>query len=286
MAMEEVIMSSDINRRPFALFAVLALVMAMLAGCDDSTTNPGPDPGENNDTGSVMLKFQISTTAGTSPFVLDSMYTSESGTEYKVTKFLYYIYGIMLVDSMGNSISVPMINADSTPVNYNTALVDYRKPETMTLRVLAKRGSYSGIRLAVGIPQYDSAGNMLNHVDASAMEYPLNVDADMYWGWKSGYIFLKIEGRSRAGDSLLPFFYHVGDDSRFMPMSLDMPFTVKGDGSTVRTLAVNVNRLFVTPFGAHSPNIVGTLTERITHGGPTADLVSGNVRGSGFMTLK
>lgn len=286
MVMEEVTMNSDINRRPFALLAAFALVLGTLAGCDDSTTNPGPDPGENNDTASVLLKFNVSTTVGNTPFVLDSMYTSEAGTEYKVSKFLYYVYGIMLVDTLGNSIPVPMVNADSTPVLYNTVLVDYRKPETMSLQVLAKRGPYRGVRLAVGIPQFDSAGNMVNHVDASAMEYPLNVDADMYWGWKSGYIFLKIEGRSRSGDTLLPFFYHVGDDSRFMPISMDMPFTVKGDGSTVRTLAVNVNRLFVTPFGQHSPNMAGTLSERVTHGGTTADIVSGNAKSSGFMTLK
>lgn len=277
-------MNSDINRRPFALLAAVAMVMGLLAGCDDSTTNPGPDP--SNDTASVLLKFNISTTVGTAPFVLDSMYTSEGGTEYKVSKFRYYVHGIMLVDTAGNSISVPMINADSTPVLYNTALVDYRMPETMSLSVLTKRGPYRGVRLALGIPQFDSAGNMFNHVDASTMEYPLNVDADMYWGWKPGYIFLKLEGRSRSGDTLLPFFYHVGDDTRFMPISLDMPFTVKGDGSTVRTLAVNVNRMFVTPFGLHSPNPAGIMTDRVVHGGPTADIVSGNIKGSGFMTLK
>src|SRR5690606_13972400 len=97
-----------------------------------------------------------------------------------------------LIDTAGNNVAAALVDTDNQPLKYNTTLVDYRRPETLTLRVLAPRGSYTAVHLTVGIPQFDAEGNMLNHVDASTMEYPLNVDTDMYWGWKVGYVFLKI----------------------------------------------------------------------------------------------
>lgn len=262
-----------------------AIVMMAAAGCGDSGTQP--DPGNNpNDTARVVLTFDISTKAGAALFEMDSTVTSEGGIEYTVSKLQYYVHGVSLIDTTGNNVAVELVDTAQQPVMYNTWLVDYRRPETLTLRVLARRGKYNGVRFSVGIPEFDSSGNMLNHVDASTMEYPLNVDADMYWGWKPGYVFLKIEGNARNKGPWLPFYYHIGGDERLMAMDLQSPLIVAANGTTRRTLEVNVNRLFVTPFGHNSPNLVGELKDRIAHGGETIDIVALNAVTSGFITLK
>lgn len=277
------------NKRYHPMTALLGAAITMMAftGCGDSGTQPGPNDGNNpNDTARVILTFDISTRGGNVPFEMDSTIASEGGIEFSVSKFLYYVHGISLIDTAGNSVAAEMVDTAKNPVKYNTWLVDYQKPETLTLRVLARRGKYNGLRFALGVPSVDGAGNMLNHVDASTMEYPLNVDADMYWGWKPGYVFLKIEGNARDKGPWLPFYYHIGGDDRLMQMELQSPLNVAGNGSTRRTLEVNVNRLFVTPAGQNSPNMVGELKERIAHSGETIDIVARNATGSGFITLK
>lgn len=271
-------------RQALALLSAPLLGLMLLAGCADD--NPAqPDP-VDTDTAWVPMTFNIRTVAGATPFALDSMLTSESGISYKISKLIYYIQGINLVDTAGQSVAVEMVDNAEKPLPYNIALVDYALPESMTIRVLAPRGNYKGLNLTVGVPLTDASGQELNHVDASAMEFPLNVDADMYWGWKAGYIFLKAEGRAQSDKEWLSFFYHLGDDKRIMPVRINEPFTVAKGGASSSTLEVNVNKLFVTPIGEHSPNMIGEMADRMAHGGTAADIMSRNVINSGFITLK
>ena len=283
-----VIMNRNRSHSVRALLGTSLLALALLAGCSDEPAGPGGNQ-EDTDTARVMMTFNVRTMAGTAPFALDSTFTSDAGIDYKVSKFIYFIHGITLIDTAGRSVLAELVNVVDTtrvPRPYNIALINYEQPETMTLRVLVPRGKYTGIRYSIGVPMFDASGVMLNHMDASTMEYPLNVDSDMYWGWKPGYIFLKIEGSARDKGDWKTFFYHIGDDKRLIMVSHDAPFTVAKGNASSRTLEVNVNRLFVTPTGQHSPNIVGTMEERTTHGGATADIVAGNATNSGFITMK
>lgn len=54
------------------------------------------------------------------------------------------------------------------------------------LRGFAPAGDYSGLSFEVGVPAE------LNHLDALSAPSPLNLNA-LYWNWRMGYIFTKIE---------------------------------------------------------------------------------------------
>ena len=117
--------------------------------------------------------------------------------------------------------------------------------------------------------------------------YPLNIDAGMYWAWKIGYVFFKIEGTAMVGDSLRGFFYHVGDDTRFSTLTFPTAITVTRSAQPPVTVGVDVNRLFVTPMGDIGPDFASTNTaERIAHSGTYIDMVLSNMRFSGVFTVQ
>ncbi len=269
---------------PSRITYIVPLLLAMLAACaDDPTTPPGTTPA---DTAAVMFTFNVRAFAGDKPVVFDSVMTSESGAQYKVSRFRFYACAPSLIDSNGATVAAAFVDTSGKPIRYGVTLVDQENPATMVVRVMAKRGTYKGLAFAIGVPLLDSAAQPLNHGDASTKEYPLDVDADMYWGWNPGYIFLKIEGRSYVLNTWEQFYYHVGDDKRYMRITANGQFSVRGTGTNSATLHVNVNKLFVTPDGQHRPNLVGAIGDRIANNGPQTDVVAGNAQGSGFMTVE
>lgn len=274
-------------RRYSILLASFAFSLLLLGvnGCSDST--PSNPPGGNPpDTTSVLTSFKIQTVSGALPFALDSTMVSEKGISYKVSKFRFYMSEFTLLDSTGASIPATLLDATGKPVPYNLILADYEIPESLQLRFMAKPGNYRGVKFTVGVPLLNAKGDSLNHTDASVNLYPLNVDADMYWTWKAGYIHFKIEGRAYVkADSLVPFIYHVGDDKRVSHVTLNSPIEISAARNSA-TLLADANRLFVTPGGNHLPNMIGTPGERLADSGHWTDTVSVNLAGSGFFKLK
>lgn len=265
--------------------AFIAVSLLTLAACSNQEPTAPPKPG-NTDTAAVMLTINFKTSVGTTPFAFDSTMTSESGANFKISMLRFYVTQPRLIDSAGAQVAVQFVDTAGKPIPYGIALVDHAKQESLTLRVMAKRGTYKGLDFSIGVPLLDEAGNALNHGDASTKEYPLDVDADMYWGWNPGYIFLKVEGRAQIVGKWEPFYYHIGDDKRFMTIKTTGPVKITGDGKARTTLLVNVNRLFVTPGGDHKPNIVGGLSDRIANNGIQTDVMATNVVSSGFITLE
>jgi len=66
-------------------------------------------------------------------------------------------------------------------------------------------GTYRGVRFAVGVP------DALNHADATVADAPLNVTG-MYWSWRSGYKFLRLDVRAARENGASPstWLVHVG----------------------------------------------------------------------------
>lgn len=120
-------------------------------------------------------------------------YTNDLGQAYTVTKFKYYIGKIKLEGINGNS-----YNGDAY------YLVDEEDPDTKTI-VLDKvtAGEYSAMSFIIGV---DSANNC-----SGAQSGDLDPVKGMFWTWNTGYIFLKLEGRSPASAEPGHFFeLHIG----------------------------------------------------------------------------
>jgi hypothetical protein len=262
----------------------IAGVALMSSGCETPTTPPDTGNTTPTDTTRVMTTFKLHAMSGTTPLVLNTPVTMETGAECKISMLRFYVSRFYLLDSTDKMVSATLVDDAGSPLAYDVGFCDCAKPETETIRVLAPKGSYHGIVFSIGVPDSTAAGAPLNHADASKQFYPLNVDNDMYWGWNPGYVFFKIEGSSMVGTDWQSFVYHIGDDDHLMTLRLETPFTVKAAGEE-RMLMMNADRLFVTPSGGHVPNITGTENDRVVHGGSMADTMAVNIAHSGFITL-
>jgi hypothetical protein len=257
--------------------------MFLATGCSEDTTGPITN---NPDTSSVTVAFKLESVAGATPLVSDSPMTSESGAQYKVSMLRFYISRFGLLDSSGNTVSAMLVDSAGNPLKYEVAFYDAARPETHTIWVKAKKGSYKGLVLSVGVPDSTSTSPKihLNHSDASQKTYPLDIDTDMYWTWSTGYVFFKVEGHSLIDTTWQPIVYHVGSDSRYLVTRVEVPFTV-ASSSQQQSLLLNINRLFVSPSGGNVPNIVGSPSDRNAQSGALADSVARNISQSGFITL-
>lgn len=177
----------------FKYSIITAISAATLFSCEKKP-NPTPtDPG--NDTGSIQLEFFNK--AGSSSLVLnDQWYTNENGDSFTVSKFNYYISNIVLNGSNGT--------ADYTePESYH--LVEHSAtPADMSFGIAGvPKGTYKSVTFMIGV---DSLRNV-----SGAQTGALDPALGNFWTWSTGYIMLKMEGKSpkspEIGGALL---FHCG----------------------------------------------------------------------------
>ena len=139
------------------------------------------------------VKEQGATRFGNYKLDVDSSYINGIGQPFTVTNFKYYISNIKLIDSTGRVFE----NRNSYLINQDDSASHY-----ISLKEIPE-GSYSRITFIIGV---DSMHNC-SGAQSGALD-PIN---GMFWTWNSGYIFLKLEGKSPA--SKQPghtFEYHIG----------------------------------------------------------------------------
>lgn len=125
---------------------------------------------------------------------LDSgSYTNESGQHFTVTKFKYYLSNFQLKSVDGkqyNSKEVFLVNEEETS-SKKIFLPD------------VPAGNYSSLSFTLGV---DSILNC-SGIQSGALD-PVN---GMFWTWNTGYIFLKLEGKSPVSKSPANIYeFHVG----------------------------------------------------------------------------
>lgn len=265
------------NLKWLAAGALAIVAGAFSAGCDRASSPPcsaDPSPAES----AVLLDLNLDATAGNVPFELGADLTSEAGVPYSVSMLRFYVSHVTLVDQSGTAAPAVLSDASGKPLEYGVALVDYAEPESKVLHVLAPPGKYASLALSLGVPKTCDDGGTLNHEDASERSFPLNVDADMYWGWDPGYVFFKIEGKAITPEGAKSFLFHMGDDDRYTTVSMPAAFEVTGPAA--HHVTMDVNRLFTTPSGDASPDMTGERTSNAVHGGAEADTMADNCAGS------
>jgi hypothetical protein len=173
------------------------------------------------------LKITFVNTANGKPLVLnDSMYTTPSGEQYRISKLKYYISNIILP---GNT---PLDDTD------NYQLIDAAKELSFDIPV--KEGKYRSIRFLLGV---DSIRNC-SGAQTGALD-PMN---DMFWTWNTGYVMLKLEGTSPASPSDRQRIEHHVGGYRFgnnvaTAVILDIPeIKIKADAPASIVIEVNMDK--------------------------------------------
>ena len=164
------------------------------------------------------LNIIIEHFVGNEKVALDSVfYKIDLGQSYNVTKFKYYLSNFKI---LGN---------DSRVKNQEGYYLVNEDEDTTKKIVLNNfgEGSITGISFTLGV---DSLHNC-----SGAQEGALDPMYGMFWAWNSGYIFLKLEGKSPSSNSPGKIYeFHIGGFKeptnciRTIKLNFAQPVTISG----------------------------------------------------------
>ena len=142
--------------------------------------------------GTVFLHFE--NYVGSDLLHLDTtVYKNVLNQSFTISKFKYYISNIHLKKSDGEEF-----------ISNNYFLVNEEKKDSKQIELLnVGEGEYTSMSFTVGV---DSLHNC-SGVQSGALD-PVN---GMFWAWNTGYVFLKLEGRSpesKSNGNIIE--YHIG----------------------------------------------------------------------------
>lgn len=148
---------------------------------------------EIKEKGTFTLEFE--NTVSGKPLVLNSQnYINGHGDSYTISVFKYYVSNVKLSKADGSIFNIPE----------SYILVDASKPSSSFIKMAdIPAGDYTSISYTIGV---DKDRNL-----AGAQTGALDPALGMFWTWNSGYIFVKLEGKSpqsTATDKSLTF--HIG----------------------------------------------------------------------------
>ncbi len=121
--------------------------------------------------------------------------------------FLKSLNDSVLFETLKFYVSKPE-NVEGKTLTYNTSpkyqLIDLEKPTSLEMQVLLPQNSnFNTFRFLLGV---DSITNM-----GGAQGGDLDPTKGMYWSWQSGYINLRLEGKSKSCPARKNVFqYHLG----------------------------------------------------------------------------
>ncbi|MCW3084191.1 MAG: hypothetical protein JWP12_1557 [Bacteroidetes bacterium] len=188
-------------------------------------------------TSKEKLMIDVYNFVGDDMLRLDTVtYKNELGQSFTVTNFKYYISNITLKNTNGKEYK--------TNTYFLVDEADAASKE-LTLNDIPD-GTYSSVEFTLGI---DSLHNC-NGAQTGVLD-PVN---GMFWAWNSGYVFLKLEGKSPA--SLSPghiFEYHIGGYKspnnciRKINLTFDHSFAVNENEPNIWVLRADVSEILKTP---------------------------------------
>lgn len=186
-----------------ALCQVALVIFAGACGGDDEPAQPDASVPDAVSDQAATITFAAKVNGAS--FKCGQTYADvgSPAAPYTISDFRLYVHDVALTGPAGTT---PIALETNAWQRDGVALLDFEDgcdqgtPElhaAITGRVAL--GNYTGVQFKLGLPA------SLNHLDASKVQPPLS-DTSMWWAWRSGYKFLKVDGKS--GDN--SFFVHLG----------------------------------------------------------------------------
>lgn len=164
------------------------------------------------------------------------LYKNELGQSFTITKFKYYIGNIKLE------------KADGGKIPYSGYyLVNEEEPRSKMISLgHVPAGEYTGIEFTVGVDSIDNCSG----AQSGALD-PVNA---MFWAWNTGYIFLKLEGKSPESKSPGHIFeFHIGGYKepnnciRTVSLSFGQSISIRPGTNKELHIKADVSEIFKTP---------------------------------------
>ncbi|GAA4340910.1 MbnP family protein [Flaviaesturariibacter amylovorans] len=181
-----------------------AFISTIGVSCEKSAEAPAT-PGTPAESDLVPLTIEFDNIIGGQNLFLNAVtYTNGTGEAFTVSRFQYFISNISLVKTDGTRYTVPQ---DSSYF-----LIREHIPDSRYCRLRVPAGEYRELRFTVGVDSLRSTMDISRRT--GVLDPAGSMDDGMYWGWNSGYIFMKLEGLSPTApvdpSGQNKFRYHVG----------------------------------------------------------------------------
>lgn len=182
------------------------------------------------------LQVSIAPEFGSKALTLDSIKYQQSET-FSVSRLSYLLSDFALLDSEGKWL----------PLENQYAYLDEAKRRRTFELSKVPEGSYQGFRFSVGIPKKTNHSDPAKH----PADHPLNPNFNqLHWDWKTGYIFMALEGRYRpksqpSEKELKGYVYHLANDENLSRIQLATRFQIKN--STRLRLSLDLKKLLGHP---------------------------------------
>ncbi|MEJ6829140.1 MAG: cytochrome C peroxidase, partial [Akkermansiaceae bacterium] len=147
------------------------------------------------------------------PLALDSV-RYEGAETFSVTRLSYLL----------SQFAVQKEDSSWLELGDQVAYLDAGKRRNHFILKEVPEGRYRALRFSLGVPK------PANHEDPAklAADHPLNPNLNqLHWDWATGYIFMALEGRYRAGNELKGYVYHLANDNNLNRLQLAADFQVK-----------------------------------------------------------
>ncbi|HVM88990.1 MAG TPA: MbnP family protein [Puia sp.] len=187
-------------------------------------------------------------------------YLNANGDSFYITTFKYYISNITLTKTNDETITIP----DSY------LLVNAADSSTFTQQLPdVPAGKYKNISFIIGV---DSLRNF-----SGAQTGCLDPAKGMFWTWKNGYIFVKMEGYSpQSSDKKNRLVFHIGGaiapNNTIRNFSQILPKKIKLKQGHEKQIGVDVNAAALF----RGKSTVDFSTLNFTMGGPKSVVIADN----------
>jgi hypothetical protein len=176
------------------------IVLIFLVSCKKDTAEP-----VYNEANLAPLSVEFDNVMGGQNLVLNSTnYTNGAGETYNVQLLQYYVSNIKVKKADGTSYTV---NQDSSYF-----LIKEADVTTRFAKVKVPEGDYTSLTFVLGVDSLRSTMDISKRT--GVLDPSGGMDDGMYWGWNSGYIFLKMEGTSPQAPldptGQRKYRYHIG----------------------------------------------------------------------------
>ncbi len=168
---------------------------------------------------------------------LDStIYKNKFGQPFSISIFKYYIGNVHLKKSNGKE----YVSSDYFLIN------EEEKNSKIIILKNIPQGEYTSVSFIIGV---DSIHNC-----SGAQSGALDETNGMFWAWNSGYIFLKLEGKSSFSKSSgNNFEYHIGgfkfpeNSIRTVSLKYEQPLLIENDKIALLNIKVNAAEILKNP---------------------------------------
>lgn len=189
---------------------LLALLLAACGGDDAQTTADAAVDASPDAPAGDPVTIRFAAKVNGQPFACGQTYANvgSPAADYEAQDFRLFVHDVKLIAA--DDSRVPVALDHDAFQRDGLALLDFEDGTSgcpsgtaathTSLTGRAPAGTYTGIELSIGVPAD------LDHLDAATADPPLD-DTTMWWVWRAGYKFVRIDG---TANGITGFPFHLG----------------------------------------------------------------------------